>query len=79
MDESNDESRFDHGEPDLSVHPMLYNGGAEALCAAVLFAIAILGVGLIALFHLVFPTPLEALGDFGPAGGLVLWGLRNGY
>ena len=69
-----DESRFDHGEPDLSIRPMLYNGGAEALCAAVLMAVAIVGYGLIALFHLVFPSSIEVLGALGCVGDLILWG-----
>ena len=77
MDESYDESRFDHGEPDLSIHPMLYNGGAEALCAAVLFAVAIVGYGLIALFHLSSFPPPEVPGVLDSVGGLVLRGFRE--
>ena len=59
--------------------PPLVHGGYQTIWTAVVVVAAILGIGLIALFHLVFPTPLEALGDFGPVGGLVLWGLRNGH
>ena len=65
------------GAPDLSIHPMLYNGGAEALCAAVLVVLAIVGIGLIALFHMAFPSPSEAFGAVGCVEGLVL-GMRSG-
>ena len=59
--------------------PPLVHGGYQAIWTAVVVVAAILGIGLIALFHLVFPSLSEALGAVGCAGGLILWGLRNGY
>ena len=56
-------------------HPPLVHGGSQTTWIAVVVVAAILGVGLIALFHLVFPSSIEVSGAVGCAGGLVLWGL----
>lgn len=55
-------------------HPPLVHGGSQTTWIAVVVVAAILGVGLIALFHLIFSPPPEVLGVLDSAGGLVLWG-----
>ena len=54
-------------------HPPLVHGGSQTIWVAVLVVAAIVGYGLIVLFHLSFFPPPEALGAANDVGGLVLW------